>query len=118
MTFVPRSSILPRVLWRPAMVFFALAQIVLAFAPLMELERSGDSRPHVEEAGTSLHHAHNEADCTACVARVLLATSEPARQGIADVSRGSVAAPRALSETIASTGATSSRSRAPPVSRA
>ena len=77
MTFVPQSRLLPRALWRPAMFFFAVAQIFLSFAPLLEGGRGPDARAHVEEAGTTLHHAHNDA-CAACIARGLLQSSEPA----------------------------------------
>ena len=60
------------------MFFIALAQIALAFAPLLEGRRGGDARAHVESAGTGIHHAHNEANCSACVARQLLSSSAPA----------------------------------------
>ena len=114
MIFVPRSKLLPRSLWRPALLFFSVAQVMLALAPLAEAKTAGNARAHVEEAGTSLHHAHNEADCVACAARELLSSSDPAaREGYdADAASGtahltpSVAGP---SET-----RTAIRSRAPP----
>src|SRR6187551_2746284 len=77
MTFVPTSRILPKALWRPAIFFFAVAQFVLAFAPLMEGRFGPDARAHAEEAGTNVHHAHNDADCVACTARDLMAAAEP-----------------------------------------
>lgn len=80
MTFVPHSRLLPRVLWRPAMFFFAAAQILLAFTPLVE-GRGGSVGAHVENAGTTLHHGHNDADCIACVARALVSSSEHQRPG-------------------------------------
>lgn len=76
MTFVPQSRLLPRALWRPAIFFFAVAQIFLAFAPLLEGGQGPDARAHVEAAGVTLHHAHNDADCAACTARHLLAGAE------------------------------------------
>ncbi len=80
MTFVPRSRILPRAFWRPAMVFFAVSQMVLAFAPILEGRLGASTRAHVESAGTATHHAHDEANCSACVARQLLSSTElPAR---------------------------------------
>ena len=79
MTFVPQSRILPRSLWRPAILFFAIAQVLLAFSPILEGNQGKSSRAHVEEAGTTLHHAHNEADCAACAARGLLSSADPAR---------------------------------------
>jgi hypothetical protein len=63
---------LPRTLWRGAIVFFAIAQVVLAFAPLVEGRFGPDARAHVERDGTNIHHAHNDADCTACTVRHLL----------------------------------------------
>ena len=74
---------LPRALWRPAIVFFAIAQVVLAFAPLMEGRFGPDARAHVEQAGTNVHHAHNDADCAACTARDLMAAAEPGSQTVA-----------------------------------
>lgn len=76
MTFVPQSRLLPRALWRPAIFFFAVAQIFLSFAPLLEGRQGPDARAHVEAEGVTLHHAHNDADCSACTARHLLAGSE------------------------------------------
>jgi len=78
MTFVPFSRVVPHALWRPAMLLFAVAQIFLSFAPLLEARQGPDARAHVEEAGTTLHHAHDEASCAACIARGLLASAEPA----------------------------------------
>ena len=69
MTFVRTSKILPRALWRPAIFFFAVAQFVLAFAPLIEGRFGPDARAHVEQDGTNVHHAHNDADCAACTGR-------------------------------------------------
>jgi hypothetical protein len=76
MTFVPQSRLLPSTLWRPAIFFFAVAQIFLSFAPLIEGRQGPDAGAHVEAAGVTLHHAHNDADCAACTARHLLAGSE------------------------------------------
>jgi hypothetical protein len=114
MTFVPHSRILPRALWRPALFFFAVAQICLSFAPLFEPD-GPNARAHVEEAGTTLHHAHNEADCAACAARGLLAN--------ANIERPTVPAVGPVASLLVSTTALSSesawtlhaRSRAPPV---
>lgn len=73
---------LPRALWRPAIFFFAVAQFVLAFAPLLEGRFGPDARAHTEAAGTNIHHAHNDADCAACTARDLMAAAEPAAKGV------------------------------------
>lgn len=58
-------------------LFAATAQVFIAGAPLAEARFGPDAGAHVEAAGTSLHHAHNEATCAACVSQHLLATSEP-----------------------------------------
>ena len=118
MSFVPTSTVLPRALWRPAMFFFALAQILLAFAPLAEAKRMGDSAAHVEEAGTSLHHAHNEADCAACTARLLLSSAAPGTRDRSVIGTVSSTAPGATSRALTSAVTADSRSRAPPAQRA
>jgi len=57
----------------------AAAQVFIAAAPLTEGRFGPDARAHVESAGTSLHHAHDEATCAACVSQHLLAAAEPER---------------------------------------
>ena len=114
MTFVPHSRVLPRALWRPAIFFFAVAQFLLAFSPLLEAKQGPDSRAHVEEAGTTLHHAHNDADCTACVARALLANAETEHQEQISFLRQASTAPDAREASLTSSGTRLSRSRAPP----
>ena len=69
------SGPLPKAFARAAMMFLAVAQVFLALAPLAEV-RGSSSIPHVEQAGTSEHHSHDEGTCTACVARTLLNSSE------------------------------------------
>lgn len=105
---------LPRALWRPAIFFFAVAQFVLAFAPLMEGRFGPDARAHVEESGTNVHHAHNDADCAACTARDLMAGAQPGDKGVL-FAPSSVLSPVALSNR--GSGQSQSRStqpRAPP----
>ena len=80
MTCDRRVRVLASALWLPAICFLVAAQFVLAFAPLMEGRFGPDARPHAEAAGTSVHHAHNAADCAACAARGLLATANPSAQ--------------------------------------
>ena len=99
------------------MFFFAVAQIVLAFAPIVEAKQ-GAAQAHVEEAGTALHHAHNEADCVACVARVLLSSSDLSERAPIIFVESSIDAPASLSVVLKSAGLAYSRSRAPPVIRA
>ena len=114
MIFVPQSRILPRALWRPAIFFFAVAQFFLAFAPLMEGRFGADARAHVELAGTSTHHAHNDADCAACTARGLLASANIATPAAFESPRADVLAPSQQDVHLASRRESSSKARAPP----
>jgi hypothetical protein len=57
----------------------AAAQVFIAAAPLAEGRFGPDARAHIESAGTSLHHAHDDATCAACVSQHLLAAAEPGR---------------------------------------
>src|SRR5919202_3045220 len=58
---------------RLALVLAAAAQLALAFlAPAAEARADRDTRPHVELAGTRLHHAHIESLCPACSAQHLV----------------------------------------------
>ncbi len=114
MTFVPQSSVLPRALWRPALVFFTLAQVLLAFAPLLEGRQGPDARAHLEEAGTTLHHAHNDADCAACIARGLLASADPQSSRVPSLSSQPSGVIHAVSPSVESAWVTHTRSRAPP----
>lgn len=118
MTFVRTSKILPRALWRPAIFFFAVAQFVLAFAPLMEGRFGPDARAHAEEAGTNIHHAHSDAGCAACTARDLMAAAEPADKSVL-FAQSNVLSPVALNNR--GNGQSQSRTaqpRAPPAANA
>lgn len=114
MTFVPQSRVLPRALWRPAIFFFAVAQFLLAFAPLLEGRQGPDARAHVEEAGTTLHHAHNDAECAACIARGLLASADPESSDTPFFSSKPSGVIHAVSASVESAWRGHSRSRAPP----
>lgn len=57
----------------------AAAQLFIAGAPLAEGRFGPDASAHVESAGTSVHHAHDDATCAACVSQHLLAGAEPGR---------------------------------------
>ncbi|MEO5589413.1 MAG: hypothetical protein ABIS03_07485 [Gemmatimonadaceae bacterium] len=104
---------LPRSLWRPAIFLFAVAQLLLAFSPLLEPQSSG-ARAHAEEAGTTLHHAHNEAECAACSARSLLATSEPGSSPLPAFAGLAPQLPITVAPWRSSAWSLHSRSRAPP----
>jgi len=62
-----------------AAAFAAAAQLFLAAVPLAEVRFGADEKAHIEAAGTSLHHAHDEATCAACVSQHILSTAEPGR---------------------------------------
>ncbi len=115
MTFVPQSRVFPRALWRPAIFFFAVAQLFLAFAPLLEGRQGSDAGAHVEEAGTTLHHAHNDADCTACTARGLIASGEPGPHPAIASNLSHAGIVSTASVAIEAVWTALSRSRAPPV---
>jgi len=118
MTFVPHSRFLPRALWRPAIFFFAVAQVFLSFAPLIEARQGPDARAHVEDLGTTLHHAHNDADCAACVARSLLAASDlesVTREGVISTASSK---PEEASLSLASSWTVIARTRGPPAQNA
>lgn len=118
MTFVRHSRVLPPALWRPAIFFFAVAQLFLAFGPLMEGRFGADARSHVEAADTNSHHAHNAADCTACTARDLLAAANHAAQSGADPYQTVLLARSNRDERLDSLRESSSRPRAPPFRQA
>lgn len=115
MTFVPHSRVLPRALWRPAIFFFAVAQLLLAFAPLLEGRQGSDARAHVEEAGTTLHHAHSETRCAACTARVLMGSAGPGSSYDPALHLTPSRITPADAPSIEPVWTTHSRSRAPPV---
>jgi len=115
MTFVPQSRILPRALWRPAIFFFAIAQIFLSFAPVLDGRQGPSARAHVEELGTTLHHAHNDADCAACIARGLLSSSDPEAAASEVVESSAASKPDEASLSLTSAWTVLARSRAPPL---
>lgn len=71
------SRMLPRSIWRLAISLVAVAQLSLGFAPIVDGQQGPDARAHIDQAGTTLHHAHNPANCAACTARGLIASAIP-----------------------------------------
>ena len=120
MNFDRRARILPWPLWWPAICFLVVAQLVLTFAPLTEGRFGADARPHVEADGTSTHHAHNAADCVACVARGLQATANPSGQSPIESVQAVLPGPSARNENLAFLREykSKSRPRAPPFRQA
>ena len=99
------------------MLFFAVAQVLLAFAPLAE-GRTANLRAHVEEAGATGHHAHDEASCVACVARAMLSASELPDARVTESFATDVSRFQSGFSGPASLPAGHSQSRAPPLSLA
>ena len=118
MNFMRSFRVIPPALRRPAMLFFVIAQVLLALAPLIEGRFGADSRSHVESAGTRSHHAHDGADCTACAARGLLATPGHAAQSAIGSSLSSLLPLAARTENLDSQRESGSRPRAPPFRQA
>jgi hypothetical protein len=100
--------------WRPALFFFAVAQVFLSFAPLLEARNGPDARAHVEAGGTKLHHAHDESECSACIARGLLASADPERPGLPVFSRVRATLGETSTSFARSGWIIETRSRAPP----
>jgi len=48
-----------------------VAQLSVAFAPLVEAREGASTAAHVEFGGTSTHYAHNDATCAVCQGRLL-----------------------------------------------
>ena len=109
---------LPSTVGRAATCLLVAAQLLLAFAPLMEWQFGADARSHVEAAGTSAHHAHNPADCAACTARGLLAVvTGPIQPAIRSL-RAVAAGLSERDEHLALLRESESRPRAPPIRQA
>ena len=60
-------------------ILASAAQVLLGTAALGEARFGPDASAHVESAGTSIHHAHDDASCVACVSQHILSGAEPAR---------------------------------------
>jgi len=118
MTPACQSRILPSALWRPAICLIVGAQLLLSFAPLMEWQFGADARAHVEATGTSKHHAHNSADCAACVARGLLALASEAAEPTVESLRSATPVLSVRDEHLALLRESESRPRAPPIRQA
>lgn len=113
------SRALPSVLLRPVVCLLVAAQLLLAFAPLIEWQFGADARPHVEAAGTKAHHAHNADDCAACSARALLATPNRSDNAVVEPKRGALLVASKRDDNLAEfLKGSMSRPRAPPIRQA
>jgi hypothetical protein len=78
-TLISRRFRLPRL----AATLALIAQVVaVGIAPAAEAVASVSAPAHVEAGGTHLHHSHNPADCPACTALSLSASSNPERPDV------------------------------------
>lgn len=93
----------------------ALAQMVIGFAPIIDGRSGPDAQTHVEASGVRLHHAHDESDCAACLARHLLAASDLERPQPIMVTRTASTTFDDVALTLHRSRTFLTRSRAPPV---
>src|SRR6185503_7504078 len=113
MTRFSASRMPASAIWRPLVCLLVAAQLILAFAPLLEWQYGADARPHVEAAGTSAHHAHNPADCAACAARGFLAVANQTAPPVIGLLRPVPSGLEVRDEQLALLSESQSRPRAP-----
>lgn len=106
--------VFPRALGRLAVCAVAIAQMVLGIAPVIDGRAGPDARAHIEASGTRLHHAHDEADCAACLARHLLATTDIERPQAVGVVRSAARTYNDVAFVPGLSPSSLTRSRAPP----
>jgi len=108
------SGRLTRILSRVAVYAVALAQMVLGVAPIIDGRAGPDARAHIEASGTRLHHAHDEADCAACLARHLLAAADLERPQAVSVTHVVTRPHQDFAFALFLSSSSLTRSRAPP----
>src|SRR6476660_5624558 len=114
MTIVNGGTLTRRIGWRPALLLVFVAQLVLVLTPLLEGRGGPDARAHVEEAGTRIHHAHDEAYCSACTVRHLLASSAVVPPDEIETVRAAQTTAAQRTELFHAVATATTRSRAPP----
>ncbi len=118
MNSVRRTRFVYSAFCRAAISIFAAAQLCLALASFSEGRFGTDARAHVEAAGTSVHHAHDEGSCAACTARALFASfHNEGRPFLESTGRASVIASQVETRPDF-TSRSDARPRAPPVRQA
>ena len=110
----PSFGLFPRALCRAAVYAVAIAQMVLGIAPVIDGRAGPDARAHIEANGTRLHHAHDEADCAACLARHLLAATDLERPQAVSVARSAARSYDDVAFVLRLSRSSLTRSRAPP----
>jgi hypothetical protein len=106
-----------RLFGRHLFAFFALlamfAQTVVAVAPLAE-GRTARMSSHVESHGSASHFTHNEANCVACQARSLHASTSAAERAPITTSHATVARARVATIVASADHYPQDNPRAPP----
>lgn len=88
----PRS----RLLVLAAFLALATQSVATLLAPAAEARASQSAPAHVESGGTHRHHAHNPADCAACIALQLTPVAQtPARSNEVVTEQGPISPPPA-----------------------
>jgi hypothetical protein len=114
MTNVNDGTVTRRIKWRPALLLVFIAQLVLVLTPLLEGRDGPDARAHVEEAGIRIHHAHDEAYCSACTVRHLLASSAVLPPDEIEIVHAEKTGVVERTESLRAVASSTTRSRAPP----
>jgi hypothetical protein len=99
---------------RPALLLVLVAQLMIALTPLLEGRDGPDARAHVEAAGTAIHHVHDEAYCSACTVRHLLASSDVVHAQAVGASSNARSIDVGFAKTFLAAARSTARSRAPP----
>ncbi len=118
MTGVRRTGFLYLALSRAAISIFAVAQLCIALVSFSEGRYGADARAHIEAAGTSVHHAHDEASCAACTARALFASFQHEESPFLESSGRAGVIASQLDARPDFTSRSDARPRAPPVRQA
>ena len=106
-----RYTRVPSRLTRIVALVAALGQLLVAVAAWADAADGAlDARPHVEQDGTRLHHAHVESECALCAAQHIVSPPAQRSPGPPRIA----AAPFAPVATVAAVPATHARSLYPP----
>jgi hypothetical protein len=67
----------PRAVRLLGAILAIIGQVAFVAAASAEGWRGPDAKTHIEQHGTQLHYAHNEATCPGCIVQSLHARAEP-----------------------------------------
>ncbi len=96
-------------------IFAVFGLIAIDLAPIAEAWSGPDAAAHVEQRGTQLHYAHNEATCPACVTRTLVSRGAASAAPAPDVRASETASVMQVERPAHSQVSRSNGSRAPPL---